>query len=418
MLEIWKNEDLYDLPGEIWKEISGYHGLYLISNMGRVKRVAICSLKSEHKPHILTQLMNKHNLTVCLTDGIAERKMNVTYLVGNAFIDPKASVFENINKVFIDNRISNISVVDLPIVEMEFGKYWRDKELTTYPGEIWKDIKGYETLYSVSNFGRVRSNERLTSNGRLVKPRILSQNKMSQVSLAKDGHHDVVYVGILVGFHFMREKKENEAYLHINKIKTDNRLENLKIGNMSICQSTNFAMGININTTHDTVKKRYDKRSEDTILYEDGEPVAKICSSCNDLLPIEDFREINKVFATHDAMCRICQSKSRGNKNPGANINKSKLKLEGKKYCKGCDSVKDLENDFYNYKGSPDGKVGYCKNCWDKSVNEYYKKKMENGGREEFRKKKNEYYNRNKEEINRKRKNWRKKRKELGYRPT
>ena len=53
--------------------------------------------------------------------------------------------------------------------------------------EIWKDIKGYEGKYQVSNFGRVRSLNRLRWNGRVYcnqKGKIMSQsigyNKKSQ----------------------------------------------------------------------------------------------------------------------------------------------------------------------------------------------------------------------------------------------
>ncbi|KGO31901.1 hypothetical protein Q757_04275 [Oenococcus alcoholitolerans] len=35
--------------------------------------------------------------------------------------------------------------------------------------EIWKDIKGYEGLYQVSNLGRVKSLDRICSTGRSVK---------------------------------------------------------------------------------------------------------------------------------------------------------------------------------------------------------------------------------------------------------
>ena len=39
--------------------------------------------------------------------------------------------------------------------------------------EIWRDIKGYEGLYQVSNLGRVKSLERIVSNNHLVKEKIL-----------------------------------------------------------------------------------------------------------------------------------------------------------------------------------------------------------------------------------------------------
>ena len=39
--------------------------------------------------------------------------------------------------------------------------------------EIWKDIKGYEGLYQVSNLGRVKSLERYDSYNRKVDEKIL-----------------------------------------------------------------------------------------------------------------------------------------------------------------------------------------------------------------------------------------------------
>lgn len=44
--------------------------------------------------------------------------------------------------------------------------------------EIWKDIQGYENLYAVSNFGRVKSYDRVlrskgverTTKGKILKP--------------------------------------------------------------------------------------------------------------------------------------------------------------------------------------------------------------------------------------------------------
>ena len=39
--------------------------------------------------------------------------------------------------------------------------------------EIWKDISGFEGLYQISNFGRVRSLDRIDSMGRLHLGQIL-----------------------------------------------------------------------------------------------------------------------------------------------------------------------------------------------------------------------------------------------------
>ena len=52
---------------------------------------------------------------------------------------------------------------DLPEVNSE-----RWLSLEELPGEVWKDIEGYEGKYQISWYGRVKSLERMRSNGRGV----------------------------------------------------------------------------------------------------------------------------------------------------------------------------------------------------------------------------------------------------------
>lgn len=48
--------------------------------------------------------------------------------------------------------------------------------------ELWKDIRGYEGLYQVSNFGRVRNNKL-----RILKPSIRNNDGRYVINLRKDG---------------------------------------------------------------------------------------------------------------------------------------------------------------------------------------------------------------------------------------
>ena len=43
--------------------------------------------------------------------------------------------------------------------------------------ELWKPVEGFEGLYEVSNYGEVKSLERLDSRGRKVKEKLLSPGK-------------------------------------------------------------------------------------------------------------------------------------------------------------------------------------------------------------------------------------------------
>jgi len=104
--------------------------------------------------------------------------------------------------------------------------------------EIWKDIKGFEGKYQVSNLGRVRSFDRTTIDkvGRIhhVKGMILkdSLNKgrgYYRVSLS-DGHRNYTHYEVhrLVALHFVPGYKEGLVVNHKNEIKTDNRADNLE----------------------------------------------------------------------------------------------------------------------------------------------------------------------------------------------
>ena len=103
--------------------------------------------------------------------------------------------------------------------------------------EIWKDIKGYEGIYQVSSEGRVKSLERdiICKNGvkRHYKERIKEcflsmNNKYSVVSLWKAGHSTNKYVDYLVANAFIPKPEDHFLVGHKNKIKRDNRVDNLE----------------------------------------------------------------------------------------------------------------------------------------------------------------------------------------------
>lgn len=103
--------------------------------------------------------------------------------------------------------------------------------------EIWKDIKGYEGIYQVSSEGRVKSLERdiICKNGvkRHIKEQIrkclLSSNEeYTVVDLWKANHSETMYVDYLVANAFIPNPEGYFLVGHKNKIKTDNRVDNLE----------------------------------------------------------------------------------------------------------------------------------------------------------------------------------------------
>lgn len=100
--------------------------------------------------------------------------------------------------------------------------------------EIWKDIKGYEGLYQVSNLGRVKNLERKVrckNAERTIKEKILILSKSTdyiQVSLSKRGKSKTHLVHRLVAQTFIPNKNNYKEINHKDCNKHNNCVENLE----------------------------------------------------------------------------------------------------------------------------------------------------------------------------------------------
>lgn len=102
--------------------------------------------------------------------------------------------------------------------------------------EEWKEIKGYEGLYQVSNTGRIKSLERtiIRKNGRPIQilEKCIAQQIMPsgyvRVNLSKDGIGHKYYVHRLVADAFIENPEQFPEVNHKNENKVDNRVENLE----------------------------------------------------------------------------------------------------------------------------------------------------------------------------------------------
>ena len=98
--------------------------------------------------------------------------------------------------------------------------------------EIWKDVKGYEGLYKVSNLGRVlsisRNGTKKTDSLRVPCKGI----KYLQLNMSKDGVHKTNKIHTLVAEAFLGYDRGNKNGLvidHINNNPHDNTLSNLQL---------------------------------------------------------------------------------------------------------------------------------------------------------------------------------------------
>lgn len=99
--------------------------------------------------------------------------------------------------------------------------------------EIWKDIKGYEGIYQVSSEGRVRSLDRYVGmtqkqykNGKILKPQ-KTKDGYAYVNLYNNGVA-LKKIHRLVAEAFIINYDNKPCVDHINTIRDDNRVENLR----------------------------------------------------------------------------------------------------------------------------------------------------------------------------------------------
>lgn len=170
--------------------------------------------------------------------------------------------------------------------------------------EIWKDIKDYEGLYQVSNFGRVRS----LGKGKTHKTsriRKLSKNNVGYlvVSLCKDGKVKTYLVHRLVTEAFLYNPDNLTEVNHIDEDKTNNFVgtpeNDYKDGNLEWCNRE-------YNNNYGTRTERFIKVMSKTVLQftKYGEFIREWSST----------RECERNGFYSGAVCSCCNGKRKTHK--------------------------------------------------------------------------------------------------------
>ena len=148
---------------------------------------------------------------------------------------------------------------------------------------IWKDIKGYEGLYQISNSGEVKSLSRAVKNRystRTVKEKILVKciDKMGyyKVNLSKNDKKKTYKIHKLVADHFLNEK--NECVNHKDGNKLNNSVDNLEYTTYSYNNIHANSLGLvkHRKGEHSLLCKKSDKEvNEIKMLYSTGKYTTK-----------------------------------------------------------------------------------------------------------------------------------------------
>jgi hypothetical protein len=253
---------------EEWRDIEGYEGLYKISNYGRVK-----SYQKRTEKILKPNITEKGYFRIALYLDVNNRKtFKIHRLVAKAFI-PNLRHFNEVNHKdgnrqnnfytnleWQDHHYNcnhqiqhiypnqNITYLHFLIKDVEFplvNIYKNDimyiynisykYETDRYFNERWKDIKGYEGLYKVSDFGRVMSFHK-NKYGKLM-TLVFDRHGYLKVNLKNKYHKSKNFtVHRLVGFAFIGCENEELVINHIDNNRTNNNVENLEF----CTQSYNF----------------------------------------------------------------------------------------------------------------------------------------------------------------------------------
>lgn len=98
----------------------------------------------------------------------------------------------------------------------------RLKSLEDLPNEKWEYIKEFRNIYMVSNYGRIKANDRKSVSGRMLKPMIMAQGVISSnnqlaTKLRLDGKQKTVTIRPLVKKYFPTKESIREQEIKQKK---------------------------------------------------------------------------------------------------------------------------------------------------------------------------------------------------------
>ena len=164
--------------------------------------------------------------------------------------------------------------------------YYKETELDDLEGETWVDAIGFDGIYEVSNLGRIKSLGRWVSNGkseRWVKEKIRKQVLVSDGRLTCPLQGTSINLAATIFLSFNMNEPydpQKQCVMHKNKLKFDNRLENLKVESISESHRVNHEKGL---LPH--LKLNNNKKREEYLKIKERK-----CRDCKEVKEISLFR--------------------------------------------------------------------------------------------------------------------------------
>jgi hypothetical protein len=139
--------------------------------------------------------------------------------------------------------------------------------------EEWRPALDFEYLYEVSNWGRVRRH----GTKKLLTMRTLAGNGYVIVMMSKNGKYQNQLVHRLVLKAFCGAPVTGQQCRHLNGVRTDNRLENLRWGSAKENAADQIAHGMHRNARKTHCKRGHEFNEENTYIRPSGKRLCRVC---------------------------------------------------------------------------------------------------------------------------------------------
>jgi hypothetical protein len=237
---------------------------------------------------------------------------------------------------------------------------FKNLSLEDLQGEYWVDVFGFDGIYEVSNFGRFKSLQREVKTRwgtpRVMETKILKQSINKRKTIVDERIEGLnISLGgktlnsakmTFISFNKNVDFGKNECVMHLDKITTNNNIENLQKATRKESKSVDI---IKSKRTIISIPKNLEKANIKRFNhYKDR--THKTCNCCN------ENKELNLFIKEHN-LCKKCYNKKQSEKR--------QMFVETKKEskCIYCSEIKPIEQ-FIKYNNKK------CKNCNNKMVKE------------------------------------------------